>query len=92
MCYDRLVNGDVTEQRVPSLLRAELFCAVRNGALAGVIVLVVLLVRGVPAWLVAGSVLGAVALGTVLHQTVLLTGTAVLRLRDRVGPAAATDT
>lgn len=83
MCYDRLVEEDVVETSIPTLLRTELWCALRNGALAGVMVLAVLLFEGAPVWLVAASVLGAIALGALLHQTVFVVGTAVQRLRAR---------
>ena len=84
MCYDRLVNDDdVTEMGAVALFRSELVCALRNGALAGVMVLAVLLYRGAPPLLLAGSVLGAVALGTLLHQSLLLAGAGVLRVRER---------
>jgi hypothetical protein len=81
MCYDRLVDEDVVETSIPTLLRTELWCALRNGALAGVLVLAVLLFEGAPVWLVAASVLGAVVLGAVLHQTVFVVGTVVQRVR-----------
>ena len=84
MCYDRLVNDDnVTEMGAVALFSSELVCALRNGALAGVMVLAVLFYRGAPPLLLAGSVLGAVALGTLLHQGILLAGAGVLRVRAR---------
>ena len=84
MCYDRLVNDEaVTEMSVAALFRSELFCALRNGALAGVMVLGVLLYRGAPTSLVVGSVLGAVALGMLLHQSIFLAGAGVQRARAR---------
>ncbi|WP_254274225.1 hypothetical protein [Haloarcula marina] len=84
MCYDRLVNDDdIAATSVGALLRSELYCALRNGAMAGVIVLSVLLYQGAPAWLVVASVAGAVALGTTLHQLLLLGGAGILRLHAR---------
>ena len=80
MCYDRLVNDDeVAETSAAELFRSELFCALRNGSLAGVMVLAVLLFEGTPAWVLLLSVAGAV----VLHQSVLLAGAGVLRARAR---------
>lgn len=85
MCYDRLLNDEeVVSTGAVELFRTELLCALRNGALAGVMVLAVLLFRGAPAWLIVASVLGAVALGTLLHQSVLLVGAGVLRVRTRL--------
>jgi len=83
MCYERLVGDDVAETGMRELLRSEWYCAVRNGALAGLMVLIVLLVESTPAWLVVASVAGAVALGTVLHQLVLLAGAGLVRARAR---------
>ena len=84
MCYDRLVNDDeVAETSAAELFRSELFCALRNGSLAGVMVLAVLLFEGTPAWVLLLSVAGAVVLGTLLHQSVLLAGAGVLRARAR---------
>jgi len=84
MCYDRLVNDDeVTEMAAAALFRSELRCALRNGSLAGVMVLAVLLYEGTPLLLVAASALGAVALGTLIHQGILLTGAGLLRARAR---------
>lgn len=81
MCYDPLVEGDA-DQPVTAMLRAELAAAVRNGAVAGVVVLAVLLVDGAPAWVVAASVAGALVLGTVLHQALLVAGALVVRTVD----------
>ena len=84
MCYDRLVNDEtVAETGVTALFRSELSCALRNGALAGVMVLAVLLFEGAPLWVTAASVVGAVALGTLFHQCILLAGAGVLRVRAR---------
>ncbi|MFC7077602.1 hypothetical protein [Haloarcula halophila] len=89
MCYDRLVDDDVVETPLPELLQSELVCALRNGALAGVMVLAVLLFEGAPPWLVAASTVGAVALGAVLHESVFAAGTLVQRIRARAGGADA---
>lgn len=84
MCYDRLVNDDeVTETSAGELVRTESLCALRNGAMAGVIVLAVLLFEGAPLGLLLGSVAGAIALGWLLHQALLLAGAGVLRVSSR---------
>ena len=83
MCFDRLTDEETVETSLPALLAAEWRCALRNGALAGVMVVAVLLVQGTPAWLVLASAAGALALGFVLHQGVLLAGAGVLRARAR---------
>jgi hypothetical protein len=90
MCYDRLVNDDeVAETSAVELVRTESVCALRNGALAGLIVLAVLLFEGAPLGILAASVAGAVALGWLLHQALLLAGAGVLRARARWREAAA---
>jgi hypothetical protein len=81
MCYDRLVDDEVTETPVADLFRSELLCALKNGSMAGAIVLAVLLFEGAPATLLLGSVAGAVLLGAALHQAILLAGAGVLRAR-----------
>ncbi len=83
MCFDRLADEETLEASLPALLAAEWHCAVRNGAMAAGMVLVVLLVQGAPVWVVGVSVAGAVALGTALHQAVLLAGAGLLRARAR---------
>ena len=85
MCFGRLTDEESLEASLPALLAAEWRCAVRNGALAAAMVVAVLLVEGTPAWLVLGSAAGAVVVGTVLHQVVLLFGVGVLRARARWG-------
>ena len=83
MCYDRLVDDDVATTSARELLRSEWYCALRNGALAGVMVLTVLLFQGAPAWVTVVSVAGAVALGATIHQLVLLAGAGVVRASAR---------
>ncbi|QIO22716.1 hypothetical protein [Haloarcula sp. JP-L23] len=83
MCYDRLVTDDEVAET----------SALRNGAMAGFLVLAVLLVEGAPAWVVLVSVAGGVALGTAFHQALLLVGTGALRVPARLrdgdaGPAS----
>lgn len=83
MCFDRLADEETLETSLPALLAAESRCALRNGAMAAAMVLVVLLVQSTPAWVVGVSAVGALVLGTALHQAVLLVGTGVLRARAR---------
>jgi len=83
MCFDRLTDEETVETSLRALLAAEWRCALRNGAMAAVMVVAVLLVQGTPAWLVLGSAAGALALGTLVHQTVLSAGWSVLRARAR---------
>lgn len=85
MCYDRLGDDDIVETRIGDLLASELVCALRNGALAGVMVLAVLVFDGAPLWVLAVSVVGAVALGALLHETLFLVGALVQRGRNRLG-------
>jgi hypothetical protein len=92
MCFDRLRDEETVEASLPAVLAAEWRCALRNGAMAAAIVVAVLLVDGTAVGLVLGSAAGAIVLGTVLHQIVLLTGWGVLRARarwrgDRAGTA-----
>lgn len=91
MCYDRLTDDDVAETRLGDLLASELRCSLRNGSLAGAIVLAVLLFEGAPLWVLAVSVLGAVLLGAVLHEAIFLLGALVQRGRARLGADATED-
>jgi hypothetical protein len=84
MCFDRLTDEGVTETSIRDLLVSELRWSFRIGSLAGGMVLAVLLFQGAPAWLVAASVTGAVALGALLHLCVLVAGALVQRGRARV--------
>ncbi|MFC7250569.1 hypothetical protein ACFQJ5_12070 [Halomicroarcula sp. GCM10025324] len=88
MCYDRLTDEGVAEMRLRDLVASELRCSLRNGGMAGVMVLAVLLVQGASALLLLASVVGAVALGAVLHQCVFVAGALVQRGRVRVGGSA----
>jgi len=83
VCFDRLTDEETGELSLSTVLAAEWRCALRNGAMAGAIVVAVLLFEGAPAWLTAGSAAGAVVLGALLHQAVLLVGWSVLRTRAR---------
>jgi len=83
MCYDRLTDDDAAEVGPGELLASEWRWALRNGGLAAAMVLVVMVAQGRPAWLVGVSAVGAVALGALLHQGVLLAGAGILRARAR---------
>ena len=81
MCYEALVTGEAAEKPVARLLRTELGSAVTDGTVAALVVLAVLAVRGIAPALVAGAAVGALVLGVVVHQAVLLAGTALVRWR-----------
>ena len=83
MCYDRLTDEETVESSLPTVLGAEWRCALRNGAMAAVMVFAVLLVQSAPLWIAAVSAAGALALGALLHQTVMAAGWGVLRARAR---------
>ncbi|MFC7020936.1 MULTISPECIES: hypothetical protein [Haloarcula] len=85
MCYDRLTGDGVTETPFRDLVASELRCALRNGGLAGALVLGVALFEGAAALLVVASVAGAVALGAVLHLCLFVAGALVQRGRARLG-------
>ncbi len=86
MCYESLLDERAREQSVASLLRTERWDAFVNGLEAALVVVALLLWQGTPPVLLAGAALGAVVLGYVLHQLVLVAGIGVVRLRS--GPAA----
>ena len=92
MCYEVLQDGSATERRVPELLGLELRDAVVNGVEAAALVTLVLLWQGTPLWLVLASGVGAVVLGTLVHQAVLLAGVGFVRLRSRGGASAVAST
>lgn len=83
MCYESLLNGDATERSVGSLLHRERWYAVRSGVAAAAVTMLALVSAGTAAGLTAASTIGALLLGTVLHQTVLLVGIGLLRLWHR---------
>jgi hypothetical protein len=85
MCFAALLNGDATRRSLSEIIRAELSRAVANGAVAALLVVGVLAVEGTPLGLAAVLALGALLLGTVLHQAVLAGGVLVLRGRRRFG-------
>jgi len=78
-CFDPLLAEDVTDRSLGSLVRTEWRDAFVNGLETAVIVLAVLLWRGTPLWILGAATAGAVVVGTLLHQVVLVV--AVLGLR-----------
>ncbi|MFB6178082.1 MAG: hypothetical protein ABEI99_13275 [Halobaculum sp.] len=83
MCYESLLNGDATEQPVRSLLSGERRYAIRSGVAAATVTLLALLSGGTGLGLTLASVIGALLLGTALHQAVLLVGVGLLRVWHR---------
>ncbi|WP_018258272.1 hypothetical protein [Halomicrobium katesii] len=84
MCFAALLNGDATDRSVVEIVRGELPRSLGNGTVAAVLVVAVSVLEGASLALTAGLAFGAVALGTVLHQGVLLGGVALLRGRERL--------
>jgi hypothetical protein len=85
MCYDRLTEDGVAETPLRVLVASELRCSLRNGGLAGALVLGAALFEGAAALLVVASVAGAVALGAVVHLCLFVAGALVQRGRARLG-------
>ncbi|MEF8852620.1 MAG: hypothetical protein V5A44_09110 [Haloarculaceae archaeon] len=85
MCYESLVDGEATDRPLATLLRGELRDAFANGLGAAALVVAVLVTSGVDPAVTAAAATGALALGTVFHQTVLVVATGVLRVREGVG-------
>ncbi|WP_372480683.1 hypothetical protein ACAH01_07000 [Halomicrobium sp. HM KBTZ05] len=89
MCFAALLNGDATDRSVVEIVRDELPRSLGNGAVAALLVIAVSVLEGASLTVTAGLALGAVALGAVLHQSVLLGGVALLRGRERLdGPSS----
>jgi hypothetical protein len=86
MCYESLVDGEVTEQSLGSSLRAEFRDALKNGVVAAVIVAAVLTTRGVDPVITAVAATGALVLGAVVHQLLLVVATVALRVRAGASP------
>jgi hypothetical protein len=82
MCYEALRDGDATERPLGEILRAELSDAAVNGLAAALIVAVVLTGRGIDPLTTVAFALAACALGAVVHQTVLVAGVSLLRVRS----------
>jgi Mn2+/Fe2+ NRAMP family transporter len=80
MCFDSLINGEYDEKPMRQLVTEELTSAYKDGAVAALVVLVVLATSGTPLALVAGASAGAFVLGVALHQAVLVTAISLLRL------------
>lgn len=79
VCFEPLLEADVTERSLPAVLAEEWRDATINGLEAAVIVLAVLLWQGTGLWLALGAAAGAIVLGTVLHQAVLVVSVLGLR-------------
>jgi hypothetical protein len=89
MCFGALTDGDAREEPVARLLRAEAGPAVRQGMVAALAVLAVLLAGGVGIPLAAAASVAALVSTAAVHQAVLLAGIAVLRWRaNSTGPTA----
>lgn len=84
MCFAALLNGDATDRPLREIVRGELPRSLGNGTVAALLVVLASMLDGASLALTLGLALGAVALGTVLHQSVLLGGVALLRGRDRL--------
>jgi len=84
MCFAALLNGDATDRSVREIVRDELPRSLGNGTVAAVLVVIASMLEGASLALTLGLALGAVALGTVLHQSVLLGGVVLLRGRERL--------
>jgi len=93
MCFQSLTDEEEADESVGTLIRREFPYAVRQGLLAAAIVLVVLVVSQTPAWIIGVSVAGAVLLGVVLHEFVLIAGLGVrqLLLADESEPESAAE-
>lgn len=92
MCFAALLNGDATERSLRAVVRDELPRSLGNGTVAAMLVVLASALEGASLTLTLGLALGAVALGTALHQSVLLGGVALLRGRERLrdrSPASA---
>jgi len=82
MCYNALTDGDAEEKEMIQLLREEFSAAVKDGAIAATVVLLMLVAGGIGPALVAGATVVTFVLGIALHQIVLVAGVGVLRLRS----------
>lgn len=92
MCYEALRNGDATERPLGDVVRAELSDAAVNGVAAAVIVAAVLYGQGYAIGLIAPFAAGALVLGLLIHEAVLVAGVGVQRVRadrrEATDPAA----
>lgn len=84
MCFAALLNGDATDRSIREIVRDESPRSLGNGTVAALLVIGVSVIEGASLTLTVGLALGAVALGTVLHQSVLLGGVLLLRGRARI--------
>lgn len=78
-CFDPLLDGEATERSLGALIDEEWTDAAINGLEAALLTVVVLLWQGTPLLLVGLAALGAIVLGALLHQLVLIAGVYVLR-------------
>lgn len=83
MCFAALLNGDATDRSVREIVRDELPRSVANGTVAALLVVLTAVLDGAALVPTLGLALGPVALGTVLHQSVLLGGVFFLRGREQ---------
>jgi len=83
MCYESLTDGTATERPLSVLLGAETRAAVGNGLAAAIIVVAVLFARGAGPAATLGAAIGALVLGTMLHQAVLVVAVAAQRVWSR---------
>ncbi|MFT4921959.1 MAG: hypothetical protein ACI8XM_001167 [Haloarculaceae archaeon] len=81
MCFEALIDGDANEKSLRTLIREEVGSALTDATVAALTVVVVLLGSGTGPLLTVGAALGAVVLGVVLHQAVLVVGVALVRWR-----------
>jgi len=91
MCFAALLNGDATARPIREIVREELPRSLGNGTVAAAIVVAVLLVEGTGVGLTAAMALGAIVLGAVLHQSLLLCGVGLLRRSRRLRRRVATE-
>jgi len=92
MCFAALLNGDAVDRPLREIVRGELPRSLANGTVAAALVVLASVLEGASVALTLGLALGAVALGTVLHQSVLLGGVALLRGRERLSDRSAVGT
>jgi cystathionine beta-lyase/cystathionine gamma-synthase len=83
MCYQSLLNGDATERSLPTLLRGERWFALRSGIAAAAVTVLALFSEGFGLDVTVALGVGALVLGFLLHQAVLIGGACALRLWER---------
>lgn len=85
-CFDPLLDGEATERPLGAMIDEEWTDAAINGLEAAVLTVAVLLWQGTPLLLVGMAALGAILLGALLHQVVLIVGVFLLRAWDGAEP------